>query len=170
MAAEPGSCRIIGLCGPSTHTVSYTTIQAIMPPLWAHKAAVSCAVLRCRLKRRSEKSFGCGVQVLCRHHTGIYCSKCDTKAATTAATSDPGSAEDAHPSRVPALQHIVTYLIPTKGATLCTGLYEAAAAPHVILADTTPKPEDCPLAGQAHESKWLQWRRSEYHALNWTYG
>ena len=50
-------------------------------------------------------------------------------------------------------------------ATLYTGHYEATAAPHVIPADTTPKPESCPLAGHAHQSEWLPWPRSEHHAL-----
>ena len=92
------------------------------------------------------------------------CSKCDTE-AVAAAASDPGSAEAADPSRVPALQHMVTCLIPSDGTTLYTGHYEAAPAPHVIPADTTPKPEDCPLVGHAHESEWLPWPRSEHHAL-----
>ena len=91
LAAEPGSRRIIGFCGLSTHTVSYATTHAITPPFWAHKPAVSCGVHGCRRKPTSEKCFGCGVQVLCRNHTGIECSKCDTEAAS-AATSDPGSA------------------------------------------------------------------------------
>ena len=94
----------------------------------------------------------------------MECSKCDTE-AVAAAASDPGSAEAADPSRVPALQHMVTCLIPSDGTTLYTGHYEAAPAPHVIPADTTPKPEDCPLVGHAHESEWLPWPRSEHHAL-----
>ena len=163
LAAEPGSRRIFGFCGLSTHTMSCATTHAITPPFWAHKVAVSCGVLGCRRKPASEKCFGCGVQVLCRNHTGIECSKCDTEAA--AATSDLGSAKAADPSRAPALQHMVTYLIPLDGTTLYTGHYEAAAAPHVIPADSTPKPEDCPLAGHAHESEWLPWPRSEHHVL-----
>ena len=164
LAAEPGSRRIIGLCGLSTHTVSYATTHAITPPFWAHKAAVSCGVLGCRWKPTSEKCFGCGVQVLCRNHTGIECTKCDTEAAA-ARTSDLGTAEAADPSRVPALQHMVTCLIPSDGTTLYTGHYEAAAAPHVIPANTNPKPEGCPLAGHAHESEWLPWPRLEHHTL-----
>ena len=84
----------------------------------------------------------------------MECSKCDTE-AVAAAASDPGSAEAADPSRVPALQQMVTPLIPLDGTTLDTGQYEAAPVPHVIPADTTPNPEDCPLAGHAHESEWL---------------
>ena len=38
LAAAPGSRRIIGLCGLSTHTVSYATTHAITLPFWAHKA------------------------------------------------------------------------------------------------------------------------------------
>ena len=163
-AAEPGSCRIIGFCGLWSDTVSYVTTHAITPPFWAHKAAVSCGGLGCRRKPTSEKFIGFGVQVLCWNHMGIECSKCDTEAAA-AATSDPGSAEAADPSRVPALQHLVTCLIPSDGTTLYNGHYEAAAATHVIPADTTPKPEDCSLAGHAHESEWLPWPRSEHHAL-----
>ena len=94
----------------------------------------------------------------------MECSKCDTE-AVAAAASDPGSAEAADPSRVPALQHMVTCLIPSDGTTLYTGHYEAAPAPHVSPADTTPKPEDCPLVGHAHESEWLPLPRSEHHAL-----
>ena len=60
---------------------------------------------------------------------------------------------------------MVTCLIPSDGTTLYTGHYEAARAPHVIPADTTSKPEDCPLAGHAHESEWLPWPRSDHHAL-----
>ena len=101
---------------------------------------------------------------LFRNHTGIECSKCDTEAAP-AATSDPRSAEAADPSHVPALQHMVTCLIPSDWTALYNGHYEASTAPHVIPADTTPKPEDCPLAGHAHESEWLPWPRSEHHAL-----
>ena len=164
LAAEPGSRRIIGFCGLSTHTVSYATTHAITPPFWAHKAAVSCGVHGCRRKPTSEKCFGCAVQLLCRSHTGMECSKCDTE-AVAAAASDAGSAEAADPSRVPALQHTVTCLIPSDGTTLYTGHYEAAPAPHAIPADTTPKPEDCPLVGHAHESEWLPWPRSEHHAL-----
>ena len=134
-----GSRRIIGFCGLSTHTVSYATTHAITPPFWAHQAAVSCGVHGCRRKPTSEKCFGCGVQVLCRNHTGMECSKCDTE-AVAAAASDPGSAEAADPSCVPALQHMVTCLIPSDGTTLYTGHYEAAPAPHVLPADTTPKP------------------------------
>ena len=141
MAAEPESGRIIGVCGLSTHTVSYATTHAITPPFWAHKAAVSCGVLGCRRKSASEKCFGCGVQVLCRNRMGIECNKCDTGAAAAAATSDPESAEAADPSRVPALQHMVICLIASNGTTLYTGYYEATAPPHVP-ADTTPKPED----------------------------
>ena len=37
LATEPGSRRIIGFCGLSTHTVSYATTHAITPPFWAHK-------------------------------------------------------------------------------------------------------------------------------------
>ena len=159
-----GSRRIIGFCGLSTHTVSYATTHAITPPFWAHQAAVSCGVHGCRRKPTSEKCFGCGVQVLCRNHTGMECSKCDTE-AVAAAASDPGSAEAADPSHVPALQRVVTCLIPSDGTTLYTGHYEAAPAPHVIPADTTPKPEDCPLVGHAHASEWLPWPRSEHHAL-----
>ena len=164
LVAELGSCRIIGFCGLSTHTVSYATTHAIMPPFWAHKAAVSCGVHGCRRKPTSEKCFGCGVQVLCRNHTRMECNKCDTE-AVAAAASDLGSAEASDPSGVPALQHMVTCLIPSHGTTLYTGHYEVAPAPHVIPADTTPKPEDCPLVGHAHESEWLPWPRSEYHAL-----
>ena len=163
LAAEPGSRRIIGFCGLSTHTVSYATTHAITPPFWAHKAAVSCGVHGCRQKPTSEKCFGCGVQVLCRNHTGIECSKCDIE-AVAAAASDPGSAEAADPRRVPALQHMVTCWIPSDGTTLYTRHYEAAPAPQVIPADTTPKPEDCPLAGHAHESESVPWPRSEHHA------
>ena len=151
LAAEPGSRRIIGFCGLSAHTLS------------THKAAVSCGVHGCRRKPTSEKCFGCGVQVLCRNHTGMECSKSDTEAV--AGASDPGSAKAADPSRVPALQHMVTCLIPSNGTTLHTGHYEATPAPHVIPADTTPKPEDCPLVGHAHESEWLPWPRSEHNAL-----
>ena len=165
LAAEPGSRRIIGFYGQSTHTMSYATTHAITPPFWAHKAAVSCGVHGCRRKPTSAKCFGCGVQALCRNHnTGIECSKCDFE-AVAAATSDPGSAEAAHPSRVPALQHMVTCLIPLDGTTRYTVHYEAAAAPHVIPADTSPKPEDCPLGGHEHESEWLPWPRSEHRAL-----
>ena len=166
LAAEPRSRRIIGFCGLSTQTVSYATTHAITPPFWAHKAAVRCGVLGCRPRPTSEKCFGRGVQVLCRNDTGIECSKRDTEAAAAAATtSDPGSAEAADPRRVPALQHMVTCLIPSDGTMLDTGHYEAAAAPHVIAAGTTPKPEDCPLAGHAHEREWVPWPRSEHHAL-----
>ena len=63
LAAEPGSRRIIGFCGLSTHTVSYATTHAITPPFWAHKAAVSCGVHGCRRRPTSEKCFGCGVQL-----------------------------------------------------------------------------------------------------------
>ena len=98
LAAEPGSRRIIGFCGLSTHTVSYATTHAITPPFWVHKPAVSCGVHGCCRKPTSEKCFGCGVQVLCRNHMGIECSKCDTE-AVAAAASDPGSAEAADPSR-----------------------------------------------------------------------
>ena len=164
LAAEPGSRRIIGSGGLSTHTVSYPTTHAITPPFWAHKAAVTCGVHGCRRKPTSEKCFGCGVQVLCRNHTGMECSECDPE-AVAAAASDPRSAEAADPSRVPALQHMVTCLIPSEGTTLYTGHYEAAPARHVIPADTTPKPEDCPLVGHAHESEWVPWPRSEHRAL-----
>ena len=58
MAAEPGSRCIIACCGLSTHTVSYATTHAITPLFWAHKAAVSCGVLRCRRKPTSEKCLG----------------------------------------------------------------------------------------------------------------
>ena len=54
LATEPGSRCIIGFCGLSTHTVSYTTTHAITPPFWAHKAAVSCGALGCRRKPTSE--------------------------------------------------------------------------------------------------------------------
>ena len=94
----------------------------------------------------------------------MECSKCDTE-AVAAAASDPGSAEAADPSHVPALQHMVTCLIPSDGTTLYTRHYEAAPAPHVVPADTTPKPEDCPPVGHAHKSEWLPWPRSEHHAL-----
>ena len=159
-----GPAVLLGFFGLSTHTVSYATNYAVTPPFWAHKAAASCGVLGCRQKPTSEKCFGCAVQVLCRNHTGIGCSKCDTEAATMA-TSDPRSAEAGDPSRVPALQHMVTCLIPWDGTTLYTGHYEAAAALHVIPAKTTPTPEDCPLTGHAHESEWLPWPRSEHQAL-----
>ena len=120
LAAEPGCTRIIGFCGLSTRTVSYATTHAITPPFSAHKAAESCGVLGCRRKPTSEKRFGCAVQVLCRNHTRIECSKCDNEVAT-AATFDQGSAEAADPSRVPALKHMVTCLIPPDGMTLYTG-------------------------------------------------
>ena len=139
LAAEPGSRRIIGLCGLSTHTVSYHLPSR--PRFGRTRPLVSCGVHACCEKPTSEKCFGCAVQVLCRNHTGIECSHCDTEAAQ-AATSDVGSAEAADPSRVPALQHMVTCLISSDGTTLYTGHYEAAAAPHVIPADTTPKLED----------------------------
>ena len=93
---------------------------------------------------------------------GIDCSKCNAEAAAVA-TSDPGSAEAAAPSCVPSLQHMVTCLTPSDGTTLYTGYYEAA--PHVIPGDTTPKPEDCPLAGHAHESELLPWPRLERQVL-----
>ena len=157
LATEPGSRRMIGFCGLSTHTVSYATTHAITPPFWAHKAAVSCGVVA------SERCCGCGVQVLCRNHTGIECSKRDSEAAE--ATSDLGSAEAADPSPVPALQHMVTCLIPSQGMTVYTGQYEATAAPHVIPADQTSNLEDCPPARHAHESEWLPWSRSDYRAL-----
>ena len=102
LAAEPGSRRIIGFCGLWTHTVSYATTHAITSPFWAHKAAVNCGVHGCRRKPTSEKCFGCGVQLLCRSHRGMECSKCDTE-AVAAAASDAGSAEAADPSRVAAL-------------------------------------------------------------------
>ena len=92
LAAEPRSRRIIGFRVLSTHTVSYATTHAITHPFWAHKAAVIFGVHICRRKPTSEKCFGCGVQVLCRNHTGIECKKCHTE-AEAAATSAPGSAE-----------------------------------------------------------------------------
>ena len=78
-AAELGSRRIIGFCGLATHNVSYATTHAITPTFWAHEAGVSCGIHGCRRKPTSEKCFGCWVQVLCRNHTGIECSKCDTE-------------------------------------------------------------------------------------------
>ena len=159
LAAEPGSRCIIGFCGLSTHTVSYATTHAITPLFWAHKAALSCGVHGWCRKPTGENFFRCGVKILCRNHTGIKCSKCDTEAAA-AATSDPRSDEAADPSRFRALRHMVTFLIQSDGTTLYTGPYEAPAAPHVIPADTNPKPEDCPLAGHALESVWLPWPRS----------
>ena len=114
--------------------------------------------------RRERSSFGRGVQVFCGNHTGIECSKCDTEVGA-AITFDLGSAEAAYPSRVRALQRMVTCLIPSDGTTLYTRHYQAAATPHVIPADTTPKPEECPLAWHAHESEWLPWPRSEHLAL-----
>ena len=121
LAAEPGSRRIIGFCGLWTHTVSYATSYAISPPLWVHKAVVSCGVLGCRPKPASEKCFGCGVQVLCNNHTGMKCSKCDTEAAAAAATCGPRSAEAADPSRVLALWYMVTCLIPSEGQRFTSG-------------------------------------------------
>ena len=60
---------------------------------------------------------------------------------------------------------MVTCFIPSDGTTLYTGHYEAAPAPHVIPANTNPKPKHCPLAGHAQESEWLPWPRSEHHTL-----
>ena len=45
------------------------------------------------------------------------------------------------------------------------GHFEAATAPYVMELDTTPRPEDCPLAGHAHDSQRLPWPRPEYHYL-----
>ena len=60
---------------------------------------------------------------------------------------------------------MVTCLIPLDGTTIYTGHCEAGAAPHVFPDDTTPKPEDCPLAEHAEESERLPWPRLEHRAL-----
>ena len=80
--AEPGSHRIIGICGLSTQTVSYTTTHHITPPFWAFKTKVTCGVAGCRRKPTAEKCFGCGVQALCREQSGLECSKCNDEDAT----------------------------------------------------------------------------------------
>ena len=110
--AEPGSRRIIGFCGLSTHTVSYATTHHITPPFWAFKTKVICGVAGCRQKPNAEKCFGCGVQALCREHSGLECCKCSDEDAAR----DPGEvAGDGN--RVPTLQHMATCLIPAPGTT-----------------------------------------------------
>ena len=156
LSAEPGSRRIIVFCGLCTHTVSYATTHHITPPFWAFKTKVTCGVVGCRRKPIAEKCFGCGVQVLCPEHSGLECSKCSDEDAVR----DPGDG-----SSMPRLQHMVICLIPAPGTTLYTSHYEVAATPQVIDPDTTPRPEDGPLAGHVHESDWLPWPRPQQHCL-----
>ena len=131
------------------HTLSYSSTHHITPPLWAFKTKVTRAIVGCRRKPTSEKCFGCGVQVLCREHSGLGCSRCRDEDATR----DLGNVEAGDASSLPPLQHMVTCLIPAPRTTLYTSHYEAAPAPHVIDPGTTPRPHDCPLVGHIHESE-----------------
>ena len=69
--------------------------------------------------------------------SGMECSKCNEEAHTA---RELGNVEAVDPCLVPALQHMVTCLIPSHWIALYTGHYEATALPHVIEPDTTPRP------------------------------